>query len=138
MRAGLEPRNGLSDEKSMMANVLVSELSKVCREQLLDEKWLVAPRSAPAMNGWSAVARDGQPVVNAHVQTVMKLALALAAPYVADKKLELISRHQGTLIVEQVMRRLQKPGRILWKLPPSERLAATVFNALRCDPARWA
>ena len=114
-----------------MANVLViADLSKVCKDRLLDEKWLLAP-SLRAGHEWiTAVARAGQPVVNAHVQTVMKLALSLAAPHLADEKRTLISRHQGTLIVEQVMRRLQKPDGYLWKLPPSERLAATVFNAL--------
>ncbi len=116
--------------QSMLVNTLITDLSRICRECLLDEKWLIAPSLRAGHEWLSAVARAGQPVVNAHVQTVMKLALGLAAPYVADKKLQLISRHQGTLIVEQVMRRLQKPDGYLWKLPPSERLAATVFNAL--------
>ncbi len=114
----------------MMVNTLIADLSEVCREHLLDEKWLLAPSLRAGHEWLSAVARAGQPVVNAHVQTVMKLALGLAAPFLADKKLELISRHQGTLVVEQVMRRLQKPDGYLWKLPPSERLAAAVFNAL--------
>ena len=73
-----------------MANVLVRELSKVCREHLLEEKWLLAPSLRAGHEWLAAVAQAGQPVVNAHVQTVVKVALGLAAPLVADKRLERI------------------------------------------------
>ena len=79
----------------------------------------------------SAVARAGQPVVNGHVTTLAKLALNLAAPIIAEKKLERISAQQGSLLVEKVMRRLRKPeGGYLWTLPPSVQLAESVFKAL--------
>ncbi len=111
-------------------NTLVRELSNVCRDRLLDEKWLLAPSLRAGHEWLVAVARAGQPVVNAHVHTIMNIALESGRAQVVTKKLELISRHQGTLVVEQVMRRLQKPDGYLGKLPPSERLAAAVSSAI--------
>ncbi len=118
-------------ENHMMANVLIQAMLDVCRDRLLDEKWVLAPSLRAGHEWLVAVARSGQPVVNAHVKTVAKIALDLAAPIVAERGLELISRQQATLIVEDVMRRLSKPGQgYLWRLPTSARLAATVFKAL--------
>src|ERR1017187_8489510 len=56
--------------RPMMANVLIKELSNVCRDRLLDEKWVVAPSLRAGHEWLAAVARAGQPVVNGHVKTV--------------------------------------------------------------------
>ena len=75
----------MSDEKPMIVNTLVRELSEVCRDRLLDEKWVIAP-SRRAGNDWLlAVARTGQPVVNGHVKTIENLALNLAGQPIAQE-----------------------------------------------------
>jgi PD-(D/E)XK nuclease superfamily len=117
-------------ERPTIVNTLVRELSSVCRDRLLDEKWVLAPSLRAGHEWLVAVARAGQPVVNGHVKTVARIALDLAAPVVAEKELELISRAQATLLVEEVIRRLRKPEGYLWKLPPSVRMAETVLSAV--------
>ena len=89
-------------------------------------------RFGPDISGWWASHATGQPVVNGHVKTVVKLALDLAGPLMAKKGLELISPQQGSLLVDRVMRGLRKPGEgYLWRLSPSVRLAETVFRAVQ-------
>ena len=83
-----------------------------------------------------AVARSGQPVVNAHVKTVAKLALDLAGPLIAERELEFVGARQGSLLVDRIMHRLRKPGEgYLLRLSPSVPLSETVYSAideLRC------
>ncbi len=122
----------LNRERLLIVNVLIKELSAVCRQHLLEEKWVVAPSLRAGHQWLVAVARSGQPVVNGHVKTVVKLALDLAGPMMAKKGLELISPQQGSLLVDRVMRGLRKPGEgYLWRLSPSVRLAETVFRAIQ-------
>jgi len=112
-------------------NVLFREISKICRDHLLDEKWVLAPSLRAGHEWLVAVTRAGQPVVNGHVKTLVKLALDLAGPLMVEKELELVSAQQGSLVVDRVMQRLRKPEEgYLWRLSPSVRLAETVFKAI--------
>ena len=121
----------MASTTNIVMNVLIRELSKVCRDHLLDEKWVLAPSLRAGHEWLVAVARAGQPVVNGHVKTLVKLALDLAGPLMAERELELISSQQGSLLVDRVMQRLRKPGDgYLWRLSPSVRLAETVFKAV--------
>ena len=121
----------MNDEKHLVLNTLVRELSEVCRDRLLEEKWVVAP-SRRAGNDWLlAVARTGQPVVNGHVKTIENLALNLASQHIAQDKRELITVRQGALLIDQVIRKLRKPEQgYLWRIAPSVRLAETVYRAI--------
>jgi RecB family exonuclease len=121
----------MSDEKPMIVNTLVRELSEICRDRLLDEKWVIAP-SLRAGNDWLlAVARTGQPVVNGHVKTIANLALNLAAEPLAQDRRELITARQGSLLIDRVIRKLRKPVQgYLWRITPSVRLAETVYRAI--------
>ncbi len=114
-----------------LVNVLIGELRKTCQEHLLAEKWLLAP-SLRAGHAWlMTAARSGQPVVNAHVKTVTKLALDLAGPMIAEHTLDFASAQQRSLLVDQVIQRLRKPDEgYLLRLPPSVRLSETVFKAI--------
>ena len=78
-----------------------------------------------------AVARSGQPVVNAHVKTIAKLALDLAAPLIAEQELAFVGARQGSLLVDRILQRLRKPGEgYLLRLTPSVRLSEKVFEAI--------
>jgi ATP-dependent helicase/nuclease subunit B len=115
----------------MPVNVLIMELSKVCADHFLGEKWILAPSLRAGHQWLLAVARGGQPVVNARVKTLASLALELAGPALAAKELELISPQHSAFLVEKVMRRLRRAeGGYLWRLPPSVRLAETVLEAI--------
>ncbi len=121
----------MASTTNIVMNVFIRELTKVCRDHILDEKWVVAPSLRAGHEWLVAVARAGQPVVNGHVKTLVKLALDLAAPLMVEKELELISALQGSLLVDRVMQRLRKPVEgYLWRLSPSVRLAETVFKAI--------
>jgi PD-(D/E)XK nuclease superfamily len=112
-------------------NVIIKEITKVCRDHFLDEKWVLAPSLRAGHEWLVAVTRSGQPVVNGHVKTLVKLAVDLAGPLMVEKELELVSAQQGALLVDRVMQRLRKPGEgYLWRLSPSVRLAETVFKAI--------
>jgi RecB family exonuclease len=112
-------------------STLVRELSAVCRDRLLDEKWVIAP-SLRAGNDWLlAVVRGGQPVVNGHAKTVARLALDLASPIIAEEKLTLLASRQGALLIDRVLRKLRKRGQgYLSRIAPSVRLAEAVFKAV--------
>ena len=75
----------------MSVNVLTREISKVCRDHLLVEKWVLAPSLRAGHEWLVAVTRSGQPVINGHVKTLFKLALDLAGPLMVEKELELVS-----------------------------------------------
>jgi ATP-dependent helicase/nuclease subunit B len=112
-------------------NTLTKELGRICRARLLDEKWVVAPSLRAGHQWLLGVARSGQPVVNAHVKTLTKLALDLAGPAMAAEGFELVSPRRGALLIDRIMARLRDPhSGYLWRLSPSARLAETVFRAI--------
>jgi PD-(D/E)XK nuclease superfamily len=117
-------------------NVLLRELSEICGNHLLDEKWVLAPSLRAGHEWLMTVARSGQPVVNGHVKTIARLALDLAGPLIADRELEFVSSQQGSLLVDRIMQRLRTPGEgYLLRLSPSVPLSETVYraiDALRC------
>ena len=54
-------------------------LAKTCQENLLTEKWLIAPSLRVGHQWLEAIVRGGQPAVNVRVNTIKGLALDLAA-----------------------------------------------------------
>ena len=52
----------------------IQELARVCREHLLEEKWLIAPSRRVGYQWLEAVTRAGQAAVNVHVKTLRRLA----------------------------------------------------------------
>ena len=76
-------------------NSLIRQLRKLCKDHLLDEKWVLSSSLRAGHEWLMAVARSGQPVVNAHVKTIAKLALDLAAPLVAEQELAFVGAPPG-------------------------------------------
>jgi ATP-dependent helicase/nuclease subunit B len=87
-------------------NRLTTGLAAVCRDHLLEQKWLVAPSLRAGHQWLTTVTRNGQPIVNCRVTTVPRLALELAASRLVHAGVELASHRQGLFVVEQVFRRL--------------------------------
>ena len=75
----------------MNVSILTSALKDVCRDRLLDEKWLLAPSRRIGHQWLDVVARAGQPAVNVRIKTIRSLALELAAPEITAKAVRLVS-----------------------------------------------
>lgn len=66
-------------------SLLIQWLARICREHLLDEKWLIAPSLRVGHQWVDAVVRNGQPAVNVRISTIKGFALDLAASEMAAK-----------------------------------------------------
>ena len=94
----------------MTTSSLVQSLAELCRERLLEEKWLLVPSLRVGHQWLESVSRAGQPAVNVHVKTLKSLALDLAGSELAAKNVKLLSGRAGILIVDRVFRQLQPGG----------------------------
>lgn len=112
-------------------NRLTSALAVVCRDRLLQEKWLLAPALRAGHQWLGCVARSGRPVVNCHVKTIARLALELAAGTISARDVELISSHRAVQLVDQILHELrQSGGGYLRRLPPNIELSQMVHSAI--------
>jgi hypothetical protein len=117
----------------IVMNVLTQAIRQLCRNHLLNEKWLLAPSLRAGHEWFFAVAQSGQPVVNGHVKTLMKLALDLAGPAISERNLEFVSARRCALLVDRIIGRLRrrKPQEgYLWRMSPSVQLAEVVHKAI--------
>ena len=116
-------------------NRITQSISAICRDQLLTEKWLLAPSLRVGYQWLDQVARAGQPVVNARVKTLTSMALELAAPVLTSCSLTMVSPRAAVLITDRAIRNLSKPKlEYLAPAQPSAGLAETVLasiNAIR-------
>ena len=112
-------------------NRLIEGIRNVCREYLLEEKWLIAP-SLRVGHQWSeSVVRSGQPVVNVHVQTLKGMAIGLAGPEMARRKLTLLTAQGGALVVDSIWNCLpERVAGYLSNLQRSPSLSQSVFRSL--------
>ncbi|MFP6576852.1 MAG: PD-(D/E)XK nuclease family protein [Pirellulaceae bacterium] len=112
-------------------NRITQSISTVCRDQLLAEKWLLAPSLRVGYQWLDRVARAGQPVVNAHVKTLASMALDLVGPILASRSLTLVSPRAAVLIIDRVIRKLsQSQLDYLALAQPSAGLAETVLSSI--------
>ena len=112
-------------------NRITQSISKICRDQLLTEKWLLAPSLRVGYQWLDQVARQGQPVVNVHVKTMTSMALELVGPILASHSLTLVSPRAAVLLVDRVVRQLWQSGlKYLGATQPSAGLAETVLSSI--------
>ncbi len=81
----------------------VVALAESCRVHLLREKWLLTPSYRVGQQWLDAVARSGQPVVNARLKTVRKLALDLAGPSLVRDGLQPLSPLSRLAVVGRLL-----------------------------------
>lgn len=112
-------------------NQFTRSLSALCREYILDEKWLIAPSLHIGHQWLEAVVRGGQPAVNVHIQTLKGLALTLAGPELADKNTSLVTAEGAAILVDSILNGMLK-GRCgyLSGLQPSPGLSQTMLSAI--------
>ena len=117
--------------KLQVESCFVRTLERVCRENLLWEKWIIAPSLRIGHQLMDAVVRNGQPAVNARVNTMKGLALDLAAPEMAAKGISLIAAEGSTILVDSIASRLLRgESGYLSDLQPSAGLSQTMLSAI--------
>src|SRR5579872_2078153 len=112
-------------------NCLTEALAAVCRENLLHEKWLVAPSRRVGQQWLESVTRSGQPAVNVRIKTVTSLAVDLIAPKMAASGVTLISPRGGEILVDQIIHHLRSSElSYLQQMELSAGLAEAVFQTM--------
>src|SRR5262245_3566022 len=112
-------------------NRLTTALANVCREHVLEEKWLIAPSRRVGYQWLEVVTRAGQPVVNARVKTLSSLALELAGPELARRNVRLVPAAAGPLLVDSIWtRRPRDRNDYLSKLVHSFELSRTLHASI--------
>lgn len=90
-------------QPTFVPNALIERLALVCRERLLEEKWLIVPSIRVGHQWLQSVARTGQPAVNVRLKTLRSLAIDLAGPVLAERGLTLLTPLAGTVMVQQLL-----------------------------------
>ena len=112
-------------------NVLVRELSRVCQEHLLAEKWLLAPSLRVGHQWLDTVTLAAGPVLNVRIKTLKGLALDLAGPKMAESGLSLITATGSLILVDRILHQMRSTSSgYLSSLPPSPTLSRTVYSAI--------
>ena len=116
---------------SKVMSHLTRFLAKTCQQQLLTEKWLLAPSLRVGHQWLDVVVRNGQPAVNVRINTMKGLALDLAAPEMAAKGASLIAAEGAAILVDSIASRLlHGESGYLSDLQPSAGLSQTMLSAI--------
>jgi ATP-dependent helicase/nuclease subunit B len=112
-------------------NCFIAALSALCRDYLLDEKWLLAPGRRAGYQWVDAVVRKGQPAVNVRVKTLRGLAADLASPLLAREERRLLSPLAALVMTERIWKRFsEKGGGYLSGIEPSQGLFEKIHSTL--------
>lgn len=113
-------------------NRFIGELARICRERLLEEKWLLAPSLRVGHQWLDSLTLSGAPALNIRIKTVKAMALDAAAPEMSSNGAGLISDTGSVVLIDRIIRRLRKdPSRYFSALPQSSALTQAVLRALR-------
>lgn len=108
---------------------MADSLANICRQRLLDRKWLIAPSRRVGHQWIETLVRSGQRAVNLHPTTLLRLALEVAGPEIADEGLAVAGHGVGPLVVNAVWERLRPDG-YLGRMQQSTELSATIYESL--------
>ena len=112
-------------------NTFCAALARVCREQVLAEKWLLAPSIRVGVQWLDAIARAGQPVLNVRVITPRQLAWSLAAPELSKQGLAILGRRRAEVLVSRLIAKAGAGSQsYLCALEPSPGLVRTLIQAI--------
>lgn len=115
-----------------MLNTFAQDLERVCRELLLEEKWIVAPSLRVGHQWLDTLTLNNVPVVNARIKTLKGMALDLAGPEMARRGMSLISDIGATILVDRIVTRLRsRSSSYLGSLSSSPALARTMAAAIK-------
>jgi len=113
-------------------NAFTQALSDFCRENVLAEKWLLAPSLRVGFQWLDAVTRSGRPVLNVRVKTVQHLALDLAGPEMDRRRVTFLRTCRAEVLMDRIVGRLRADrSGYLSELNPSPGLIRTLLAAVR-------
>lgn len=113
-------------------NRFIGELAKICREHLLEEKWLLAPSLRVGHQWLDSLTLCGAPVLNIRIKTIKAMALDAAAPEMSGRGVGLISDAGSVVLIDRIVRKLRKDAsRYFSALPQSSSLAQAMLRAVR-------
>jgi ATP-dependent helicase/nuclease subunit B len=123
---------GRIDMHGVKLNRFIYGLARICRDHLLQEKWLIAPSLRVGYQWLDTVTRSGQATINVRVKTLKGMVLDIAAPEMARKGMRLVSNRGGAILVDRILNRLRKTSpSYLTSLPISPALSQTVYSSLK-------
>ena len=124
-------RGNSKSDRVLEQNRLIQALADICREELIQEKWLIAPSLRVGQQWLDRVALDGQPILNTRIKTFKVLAIELAAREMAGKGFSFVSSTAALIILDRILNELGKKSAVyLSSLPRSLRLCSTVLSAI--------
>ncbi len=112
-------------------NRLSTALGDICRERVLEEKWLLTPSRRIGFQWLDGVARSGQPVLNVRVKTLQHMVLDLTSGEMARKGLRFLRGAGVDVLVDRVFGRLRAAGGgYMTRLAPSPGLTRTLAKSI--------
>ncbi len=113
-------------------NSLTTALRDICRDRVLEEKWLLAPSLRVGFQWLDSVARSGQPVLNVRVKTLQHVVLELSATKMDRRGLAFLRGVRLEVLVDRLFERLRaRGGGYTTGLAPSPGLTKTLTHAIR-------
>ncbi|MDQ7784096.1 MAG: PD-(D/E)XK nuclease family protein [Desulfomonilaceae bacterium] len=113
-------------------NRFTQELGRVCREYLLQEKWLISPSLRVGHQWLNAVARHVAPAMNVRIKTFKGMAVDVAGPAMARSGVSLVSDLGASILVDRILTRLRSEASSYFaSLPASPSLSRTMFAAVK-------
>ncbi len=124
-------RGNSKSDRVLEQNRLIQALADIFREELIQEKWLIAPSLRVGQQWLDRVALHGQPILNARIKTFKVLAIELAASEMAGKGSSLVSNTAALIVLDRILNELGKESTVyISSLPRSLRLCSTVLSAI--------
>ncbi len=112
-------------------NTFTHALRDICRDRVLEEKWLLAPSRRVGFQWLDAVARSGQPVLNVRVKTLQHMVLDLTSGEMAAKGLRFLRGVGVEVLVGRLFGRLRAAGGgYTTRLEPSPGLTQTLARSV--------
>lgn len=113
-------------------NQFFEELATICRDRLMEEKWLLAPSLRVGHQWLDHLTLHGIPSLNVRIKTLKAMALDAAGPQMSSKGVELISDAGSVVLVDRIIQELRTdPSRYFSRLPESPALARAMFRSVR-------
>jgi ATP-dependent helicase/nuclease subunit B len=99
------------EAKGETMRTMIHEIGSYCRDNVLQEKWLVAP-SLRVGNQWMDAVARVQPVFNLRLFTLRNLALHIVGPQLVAEHRQVLAGDQGALLMLEVFCRLRDDGKL--------------------------
>ena len=91
-------------------NLLTRSLREICKNHIVEEKWLIAPTRRVGLQWLDSVSRSGMPVLNVRVKSLQSLALELAADEMVRMGMMFLYGVRGEVLISCVFGRLKEEG----------------------------